>query len=132
MPAATWLDDKAPPAPAKVRVQRVSDLPVAATTQPSTAPAGAPVVYTRLEKPTGVRVTWNAATGERAWLWSVYTKHGKQWKLHIVPGDQHELVVRDDPSFGDVSAVAIAAVDRTGNESKRVMPKLATPAKNAK
>jgi hypothetical protein len=125
VPAATWLDDKAPPVPANVKAERVTDLPVAATTQPSTGPTTSPGgVYTRLQKPSGVRITWNAGKGERAWLWAVYTKHGKQWKLHVVPGDQNELVVRDDPSFGDVTAVAIAAVDRTGNESKRVMPKL--------
>ena len=80
--------------------------------------------YTRLVKTTGVNVQWEEPSGEKIWQWAVYTKHGKQWKLHVVPGHEHSLVVRDDPSFGPISGVIVAAVDRTGNESKRVTAKL--------
>jgi hypothetical protein len=50
----------------------------------------------------------------------------------VLPGDTTETIVRDDPSYGAIAAVAIAAVDRTGNESKRVIAKLATDAKKTK
>jgi hypothetical protein len=112
-----------------VRAERVSDLPLEetattsakATTLPTTSPGG---TYSRLVKSTGVNVQWLEPQGEKVWQWAVYTKHGKQWKLHVVPGHEHSLIVRDDPSFGPVSGVVVAAVDRTGNESKRVTAKL--------
>src|SRR5215218_1159681 len=51
VPAATWLDGKAPPAPMNVKATRISDLPVA-TTQATTAPTTSPGrVYTRIQKP---------------------------------------------------------------------------------
>ena len=129
VPAAPWLDNKAPASPREVRAERVSDLPVEesattsanATTRPTTSPGG---TYTRLVKTTGVNVQWEEPSGEKIWQWAVYTKHGKQWKLHVVPGHEQSLVVRDDPSFGPISGVIVAAVDRTGNESKRVTAKL--------
>jgi hypothetical protein len=80
--------------------------------------------------PTGVKVSWvPASKGEKVWQWAVYSKHGKIWKLHVLPGDTKKIVIRDNPGYGYVSAVAIAAVDRTGNESKRVNAKLPKPAK---
>ena len=72
---------------------------------------------------TGTRVTWQPAKGERAWLWAVYAKHGRHWKLHVLPRDAREAVVYDDPALGPVVDVAVAAVDPLGNESKRVHAK---------
>ncbi|HEV2296821.1 MAG TPA: family 10 glycosylhydrolase [Tepidisphaeraceae bacterium] len=134
VPAATWLDENAPPAPRNVKATRQTDLPLTATTQPSTAPTTSPGrTYTRLELPTGVRLSWAPAKkGEKVWQWTVYSRHGNIWKLHVLPGHTTEVVIRDDPSYGDVKAVAIAAVDRVGNESKRVTAKLPKDANQKK
>ena len=131
VPAAPWLDDKAPAAPRNVKGTREDDLPIAATTQATTAPTTSPGrTYTRLQLPTGVKVTWDAPTkGEKIWQYAVYAKHGKLWKMQVLPGDTTEVVIRDNPGYGYVEGVVVAAVDRTGNESKRVTAKLPKPAK---
>jgi hypothetical protein len=73
-----------------------------------------------------VKVLWDApkAKSEKAWQYAVYTKHGSIWKMHVLPGNTTETVVRDSPAYGYVSGVVVAAVDRTGNESKRITAKL--------
>jgi hypothetical protein len=75
------------------------DLPIAATTQASTAPTTSPGrTYTRLQLPTGVKVTWDAPTkGEKIWQYAVYSKHGNLWKMQVLPGDTTEVVIRDNP-----------------------------------
>ncbi|MDQ3440876.1 MAG: family 10 glycosylhydrolase [Planctomycetota bacterium] len=130
VPAAPWLDDKPPAAPRNVKVTREANLPgaVAPTTVPTTSPGR---VFTRLVYPTGVRIDWDApgAKDEKVWQYALYTKHGKVWKLHVLPGDTTETVIRDDPGYGPVAGVVVAAVDRTGNESARVTAKLPKPEK---
>jgi hypothetical protein len=37
-----------------------------------------------------------------------------------VPGDQDQVVLRDDATAGPVTRVTVSAVDRSGNESERV------------
>ncbi|MGB7160411.1 MAG: family 10 glycosylhydrolase [Tepidisphaeraceae bacterium] len=124
VPTSPWLDKKAPPAPKDVKAALETGLPVAtqATTAPTTSPGR---TFTRLQLPTGVKIAWQSGKGEAVWQWAVYTKHDGLWKLHVLPGHATETIIRDDPGYGDVSAVAVAAVDRLGNESKRVTTKIA-------
>jgi hypothetical protein len=109
---------------------RQRDLPAAATGA-STAPTTSPgQTYSRIELPTGVKLSWDApAKSEKIRQYAVYTKHGNIWKLHVLPGDTTETVIRDNPGYGYVSAVVIASIDRAGNESKRVTAKLPKRAK---
>jgi len=129
VPASTWLDDKAPPAPANVKATRaraLSTQPTTApttnvTTGPTTSPGG---TYVREELSTGYNVSWKPAKGENVWQWAVYARHGVLWKLHVLPGHQTQTTVRDSSSYGNVDMIYVAAVDRSGNESKRVNVKL--------
>jgi hypothetical protein len=65
-----------------------------------------------------LRVTWKPGSDEPVWLWAVSYKQGSVWKFKVVPGDQNELLLRDDATAGPATRVAVAAVDRCGIESK--------------
>jgi uncharacterized lipoprotein YddW (UPF0748 family) len=96
------------------------------TTAGATAALDAAPAFTRLQPQTGMRVSWQPARrGEQAWQWAVYAQHGRHWRLHVIPGHQREAVIHDDPALGPVVAVAVSAVDRLGNESKRANAKVA-------
>ena len=82
VPASTWLDNDAPPAP------RVSI--------------------------SGNRVTWTSGAGERPWQYAVWTKRGSEWKFSVMPGKS------DGMDLAGATAACVSAVDRCGNESKRV------------
>jgi hypothetical protein len=134
VPASPWLDGTPPPAPKAVRFDRVS----AAATQPAGAapapkdpyeekPATTKPFYsltppTAPEKPLGsVRVAWTASDeGERPEVWAVYYRQGDDWKMSVVPGDETSVILRDSSTAGPATRIAVAAVDRCGNESKRV------------
>ena len=135
VPASTWLDKKAPPAPKNVKSHSVDDFG-SPSTQPAVAtgayPATGPATYpasqpsskpTRKQLWTGHVVQWEAGKGEDVWLWVVYAKHGNHWQTRIVPGDELSTSVYDDAATGKVESVFISAVDRSGNESKRVKAK---------
>ena len=67
-----------------------------------------------------VRVTWQPGKGdENVFQWAVYYKIGDAWNLKLVPGHERETVIRDSRASGPVQRVAVSAVDRSGNESKR-------------
>jgi uncharacterized lipoprotein YddW (UPF0748 family) len=128
VPASPWLDSKAPPAPTSVSARRATGL----TTRPTTAPANVTTgpttspgrTYVREELPTGYNVSWKPAKGEKAWLWALHVRHGPLWKLHVLPAHQTQTTIRDSSSYGHVDMIYVAAVDRNGNESKRVRVKL--------
>jgi uncharacterized lipoprotein YddW (UPF0748 family) len=91
VPASPWLDNK-PPASPKVAVKR--------------------------EGPDDtVIVSWKRSGREKAWLWAVYTRHGAAWRLHVYPSETDNVQLAPDPVLGPVTAVAVRAVDRSGNQS---------------
>ena len=92
VPASPWLDDEPPQAPGAFVVGGVAP---------------------------GARVMIEPKEGEPAWLWAVYVQHEKGWRTHIRPGRDRQFTVHDDPALGRAKAVAVAAVDRNGNESSR-------------
>jgi hypothetical protein len=129
VPASPWLDAQAPPAPANVSAKRARGLTTQPTTAPTTNVTTGPTTspggtYTREELSTGYDLSWKPAKGEQVWQWAVYSRHGVLWKLHVFPGHQTQATIRDSSSFGNVDMIFVAAVDRTGNESKRVKVKL--------
>jgi uncharacterized lipoprotein YddW (UPF0748 family) len=70
-----------------------------------------------------VRVTWQPAEGEKAWLWSIAYHQGPGWKYQVIPGDKTETILPDDATAGPATQIAVAAVDRSGNESRRTVIK---------
>jgi hypothetical protein len=96
VPVSPWLDNKPPAKPA-----------LSLTRDGSTIKAR-------------FRPKWELFGGEKPWVWAVYVHHGNVWDFHVCPGDRHELILTTDESVpGKVTAVAVAQVDRCGNESKR-------------
>jgi uncharacterized lipoprotein YddW (UPF0748 family) len=91
VPTSPWLDDRPPPQP-QVRWLR----------------GGTPAVSLR------------PGRGETTTLYSVYTRHGDQWRFNVYPSSVQTIELRPDPELGPVTTVVVAAVDRLGNESRRV------------
>ena len=128
VPPSHWLDSKPPVAPRRVMVERIAA--DAMPPPPSTAPATKPATtkpFVSLDPPTtkpipvvpGAKITWSPSSGEKAFVWAVYYKQGSAWKLKVVPGDEIETTIADDATAGPATVVAVSAVDRCGNESKR-------------
>jgi uncharacterized lipoprotein YddW (UPF0748 family) len=92
VPTSFWLDDRAPNPP-DARVLR----------------GGTAAISVR------------PGRGERIALYAVYTKHGEQWKFHTYPAETRTIELHSDPQLGPVTRVAVAGVDRLGNESRRVL-----------
>jgi uncharacterized lipoprotein YddW (UPF0748 family) len=92
-PASPWLDGSAPAPPAL-------ELEV---------------------EPDGLSVTarWKPGDGEQPFLWALYTRPAGQWRTHVLPGAYREAKLRLSGASETEYAVAIAAVDRCGNESAR-------------
>jgi uncharacterized lipoprotein YddW (UPF0748 family) len=62
----------------------------------------------------GGRVAWTPGAGERPWQYAVWTKRGNEWKFSVMPGSSTGM------DLAGATAVCVSAVDRCGNESKRV------------
>jgi hypothetical protein len=105
VPASSWLDKKAPGTPL-VAVDSTADK---------------------------VKVSWSAADAGDVFRWVVYYQHGATWNYTILNrGDQsielEKVLKRTLPAQGSnparevvtpITRVAVAAVDRTGNEGER-------------
>jgi hypothetical protein len=98
VPAWTWLDDE-PPATPKVWTAREGE---------------------------DLRISWEPA-GRRPWLWVLYTRRGDEWRAAVYPGNVSTILLRDETRDGRPEAVAVSAVDRSGNESLRTFRTLLTP-----
>jgi len=53
-------------------------------------------------------------------LYTVWERHGNEWKFHVVPASKVDWTLNDDGRLGPADAVFVSAVDRLGNESDRV------------
>ena len=53
-------------------------------------------------------------------LFTVWERHGNEWKFHVLPASTVDWKLADDARLGAADAVFVAAVDRLGNESERV------------
>lgn len=92
IPASTWLDDK-PPAEATVRLDQ-------------SANGGE------------LKANWAVAGPEPVWLWVLQFKSNGAWTTDILPGRQVSRTWTRLSSRALPDAVAIAAVDRTGNMAR--------------
>jgi len=53
-------------------------------------------------------------------LFTVWERHGNEWKFHVLPASTADWKLADDARLGAADAVFVGAVDRLGNESERV------------
>ena len=68
--------------------------------------------------PGGVRLKLGA--GRANAHYAIWSRHGNEWKFAVAPATATEFHVADDARFGHASAVFVSAVDRLGNEGKRI------------
>lgn len=93
MPASPWLDDKAPPAPR---------------------------VALKTQGPGSATVTLRPGAGEKPWQWATWAKYGDTWEFFVHPGVDRSIEMPSVKDGRNLAAVVVSAVDRSGNESKRV------------
>ena len=60
------------------------------------------------------------ASAKAAAQFAIWSRHGDQWKFAVAPGSATDFTVMDDAKLGPASAVFVSAVDRLGNEGKRI------------
>lgn len=53
--------------------------------------------------------------GEKPWQWAIWTRQNDQWSFKVVPATKREIALP-----AGVQSVVVTAVDRCGNESRRV------------
>jgi uncharacterized lipoprotein YddW (UPF0748 family) len=91
VPASKWLDDKAP---------------------------DAPFVNTE-QKDTLLNVNWTHANTNDVFRWVVYYQYGRNWSYRIMDRDDRSVQLNILEGKNKLTAVAVTAVDRMGNESVR-------------
>ena len=92
----------------------------------STAPS-APAVYTRKDKGGNVTVAISPGTGESPTVYGIWARRGREWTFSVAPAASGEAVLGPNAKGEAVSSVVVTAVDRVGNESKRVTVKVEEP-----
>ena len=93
VPASPWIDNEAPKQPELI----------------ATSDAGG-----------GAHLSFKArGKADDVWLWTLYVRSGGIWKMHVLPGHVNHYDVRQETATKSITVVAVAAVDRNGNESKR-------------
>lgn len=91
VPTSSWLDNKAPDAPA-LKVEQQGDK---------------------------VNVSWTHNNEEDVFRWVVYYQYGKIWGYRILNRDDRRLQLDPLQGKNKLNTVAISAVDRMGNEGVR-------------
>lgn len=91
VPPSTWLDKKAPGAPAVIVEQQG-------------------------EK---ININWTHVNDKDVFRWVVYYQYGKSWSYRIMNRSDRTLQIEPHNGKNKLNAVAVAAVDRMGNESMR-------------
>jgi hypothetical protein len=91
VPPSAWLDHKAPEAPA-VKVEQAEEM---------------------------VNIRWSHADDKDVFRWVVYYQYGKNWSYRIMSRNDRTLQLHPHDGKNKLSAVAVSAVDRMGNESVR-------------
>lgn len=96
VPASPWLGDKAPDEP-KAKAVLSDSL---------------------------VLVTWKEAKAKDVNQWVVYTRYGKRWHYHVLPGLEQSIPIQLKETVGKdilpLEEIQVSAVSRTGMESEKV------------
>jgi hypothetical protein len=80
--------------------------------------------------PGGVRLRLQPGGGNAHF--AIWSRHGAEWKFAVVPATALGFHIADDARLGPASAVFLSAVDRLGNETRRVSVPVASAADTAK
>jgi uncharacterized lipoprotein YddW (UPF0748 family) len=91
VPATSWLDNKAPSAP----------------------------VVNSVQQGDSVQVGWTHSDYNDVFRWVVYYRYGKNWSYRIMNRNDRSMQLSVLNGKNKLNAVAVAAVDRMGNESSR-------------
>jgi hypothetical protein len=92
VPASPWLDAKAPASPGIEITQ----------------------------EDTTVVVNWSHPKEKDVFQWVVYYQYGKAWDYRVLSQTDRSFKLRPHKGRFKLNAVAVTAVDRTGNESERI------------
>jgi uncharacterized lipoprotein YddW (UPF0748 family) len=92
---------------------------VPASTWLDNRPPSAPTVQV-----SGSRVTWQNTDREPPRVWALWAKYGNEWRFTVLPGPSNAIDLRPDGSGARPSLICVSAVDRSGNESPRVLRRL--------
>lgn len=94
-------------------------------------PPSTPTVYTRRGKRGQVAIALSSGLGEKPAVYGVWACRGGEWNFSVIPAAGS--VILDPSAMGTpVSKVVVTAVDRTGNESKRVVVAVEDPTDESK
>ena len=93
VPASPWLDNEAPKQPELIAT--------------SDGRGGAHLSFKARGK------------AEDVWVWALYYRSGGIWRMQVLAGNVNHFDLKQETATKQISVVAIAAVDRSGNESKR-------------
>ncbi len=66
-------------------------------------------------------VNWEGSSTKDVRSWAVYARYGNHWVFHSVVPTERSYTVGADHILGIPDAVAVSAIGRSGNESKRVV-----------
>jgi uncharacterized lipoprotein YddW (UPF0748 family) len=91
VPASSWLDNKAPEAPA-IKTEQKDSL---------------------------VNISWTHGNESDVFRWVVYYQYSNNWSYRILNRGDRSLLLNTLQGKNKLNAVAVAAVDRMGNESVR-------------
>src|SRR5690606_35318937 len=91
IPASPWLDNEAPEAPA--------------------------LAYS--EQGDKIKIQWTHTHPNDVFKWVVYYRYGNTWDYQILNAPVRTLELKTTEENKTINAIAVSAVDRTGNESKK-------------
>ena len=52
--------------------------------------------------------------------YALWVRYGSEWKFMVMPGSRTEMELDSQADSGALNSVVVSAVDRLGNESRRV------------
>lgn len=90
---------------------------VPATTWIDSTPPAAPTVRIGAGRAGETVASWDAGRGpEQPWLYGVYRRTAAGWRFDVLPAGQRSITLE---KADGVSAIAVTAIDRLGNESAK-------------
>jgi hypothetical protein len=88
-------------------------------------PPRRPIVAARIDSATGgVSLRLVPSGKEEIWRWIVRSRVGGVWTTRLLPGWQRSHSLTFDGSSSVPEVVLVSAVDRSGNETRVVRPRL--------
>ena len=77
-----------------------------------------------------VKLKLSSRDGKLPAKYALWVRYGIEWRFMVMPGSRTEVEVDSKAANGALNSVVVSAVDRLGNESRRVRAALPLPAAN--